>query len=311
MKKSIITELKYQYYSKILLGIILSLIIAIGISLFLSCLQVINLHNTYLEEVKFYNESNLNIENSLKEEYTFDKDVENGLTTIDNPLKYYNEGVKKFVFVTGTKYMLSHILEAGTSIFFPIAFAILGIYVATYDIKFRTIKMKAVIIGKKNVNLSKQLSLLFSSLFIFVVVNSICFLLGYLFRLFVLSDFPFNEFSANFITKSFIFKILYSYFLCIFFAQLGFTLGYIFKTAFIPIISVLIYYLAIPSLGKYDLKNVLLYLHNKIFDYYGIIYTNKPYKISMFEAVVGIVLLIILSICLNYIIVSKRSSYNC
>lgn len=99
-------------------------------------------------------------------------------THIENLLSFYKELLDKSIFASSNEYRLTQIFESSI-VLFPIVFGVLGIFNATYDYRFKTIKLKAVNVNRKTLATGKRLTSWLISIVILVVSISLAWLVGW------------------------------------------------------------------------------------------------------------------------------------
>ena len=145
------------------------------------------------------------------------------------------------------------------------------------------------------------------------VVLFASYLISFLLNKMVLANVPLQNFDIHTIeTKSpMIMKIMYGMGIALLFSEIGLFAGTILKGAVIPIIILFSYSLMIPNLGRYDLKNIMLFSAQNVYDYSGSFAINKPFEISHLENSILWIFVIVITLGGSYLAVRKRSSFNC
>lgn len=309
------TELIYQIRSYILIGITIAGIALMSISLVSNCNQVGNAYRTYQQTLKYSQEMGEDIEAALAEDYTVTTEMVNGVKQeyIENSLKYYQESVTKANLVASPRYAITQILEICTFLYFPLIFSILGICVATYDRKYRTLRVKAVRSTKTQIHRTKLAALFAGVTASFITIILACCLIAYILYITIVNGVPLNEFppSDSIQVLPLLPKVIFSLGVSFLFALVGYTLGLIFRGALIPVIIMAAYTFLIPNMGKYDLKNILLGIGNKVFDYYGMFRANQPIEISAAGIIIACVMFLMVIIVSSSLLARKRSAYQC
>lgn len=315
MRKYIKSELYYGIYSQIYIVVALILLAIATIIIYSNCNQIVNAYHSYRKTEEYYNANHIDIEDALSDEYTYNssKDGEGEIENIENPLRYYRELIGINAYIASPSYAIPSVLEYASCLFFPLLFGILGIITGTYDTKYKTKRIKAIRLSKSKIIASKQIALIISSILIVTVVLFASYLISFLLNKMVLANVPLQNFDIHTIeTKSpMIMKIMYGMGIALLFSEIGLFAGTILKGAVIPIIILFSYSLMIPNLGRYDLKNIMLFSAQNVYDYSGSFAINKPFEISHLENSILWIFVIVITLGGSYLAVRKRSSYNC
>ncbi len=127
------------------------------------------------------------------------------------------------------------------------------------------------------------------------------------------STIPIAEFEIKPLTTSswLITKFFFCYIVALIFAEIGYTLGLIFKNSLVGILTIIAYMFVLPNLGRFDFKNSLHYIANKVFEFYGVISIQSVEDTSLMVAILVMLFVLVLSFIINMIVLVKRSSYNC
>lgn len=255
--------------------------------------------------------NNLNIEEELKNEYIVGTYEDGG--TITNPIAYYNDTISKYIYAASSEYRLSQLLESSI-LFFPIVFGLLGLVISTNDYKYRTIKLRTVRIDKNRLGMAKQISIAISSFIIIVISLLFAYIVGEIVYQYLAGKIPIKDFQLETDTlgdsSSIFFKFLFAYIIALFFAEIGYTLGILFKNMYVGMIIIFVYTFIIPNLGVYDLKNSIFYFANQIFDFYGVVSAEVSENTGFISSFIIILLAFILSFVVNNIVFKKRSSFE-
>jgi uncharacterized protein YxeA len=309
MMKYISQELRYGFNSKIYYVIIIFLSVLFGWILFLNYNMAIDSYNEYVKTENFYKESNEDINKSLKGDYKVENSGDESL--VSNPLLYHKNIYRKAIYVASPKYILSQLMESSI-LLFPLIFGILGLIIATNDFKYGTIKLKTVRMDKITYSLVKQLSIVLSGLTVLAISILVAYIIGQvmyvkLSGIIPISKFPSIEIHTN---SSMLTKFVLGFLIAVFFTEIGYALGVVFKNVIVGAITIVVYSFILPNLGVYDLKNSIFYFAKKVFDLQGAI-SIEDYKTTSFtNSILVILLIFFVSVALSIIITIKRSSFN-
>lgn len=309
MKKYFEQEFKYGIYSKIYYMIALFLIVLFGITLFLNYSSVNDTYNEYLKTMDYYQKNGLDIKADLAGKYAVEESGNSG--TITNPILYYKVTVGRYIYAASPKYTISQLLESSI-LYFPVVFGILGLLLATNDFKYKTIKLKTVRMEKTTFGMAKQLSLAYSSFMILVIGLMISYLLDWLMYAKLSGSIPISEFHFKPITggPSIFIQFIFGYIVALIFAEIGYTMGVLFKNVYVGMIGIIAYMFLLPNLGSFDLKNAIYYFAHKAFNFYGVVSVEAPKDTSFTVALLIIVAVVILAFFINLSVIKKRSSFE-
>jgi hypothetical protein len=189
---------------------------------------------------------------------------------IENPLHYYYMAYHSSLAAMNLQNGINQLLSSSFFVLFPLLAGIYGIVAANTDVKYQTFKTKIKLKSVKKGNLNKVLASLFS-LFIFMGAAIVTFL----FLQFCSSFFLPLEESVK-IDSSLSNQISYlnlapMQIAMVFFASticfvLCFYITVVTKKPLRTFFLLGIYNLALPPLGKYDLKDILLSVYPNLFN---------------------------------------------
>ncbi len=310
MKKYFKQEILYGINSKSYFVITILLVVLFGGILFLNYSSVTDSYNNYKKTEDYYKKNNLDIQKDLSGTYNVEQDGNSG--KVSNPILYYKVTVSKYAYAASPRYTLSQLLEASVALF-PLVFGVLGLVVATHDFKYKTIKLKTARMNKWSLGISKQLSIAFISFFILAAALAISYVIGSFMYSGLSSAVPLDQFKSSVVpTKSpMMTKFIFGYATALIFAEIGYTLGMLFKNISVGIIAIVIYTFVYTKFGQFGLKNSLYYFQKKLFDFYGVVSAVQPSdKTTTPIAVLIVVLVVAILIITNMIVLVKRSSYE-
>lgn len=308
--KLIKAEFKYLWFSKIILALYIFFTAIICISLFSNTSQLKQKYELYNTTYNNYLKNGEDPILALQQETNIIESDEVGNTTIQNPLRYDYNNVCKFLSLTNPNYVMIQSLEFICFVICTIVFGFLGVYVSTFDHKWKTLKLKAARDSVDRINVSKVVSsfgvvliIIFSS-----VITS--FIIGSAFYFSTISNmdlsvFKFEYFSSGKLPIAFCFVI----FVSMVFFVIGYTLGILFKKPSIPAVIILLYNLVVPSLGKYDLKNSISTIGHEIFKFHGDSALIIPSPMTLTQANISLIVITFILLFAIYIVSNKQSKF--
>lgn len=274
--------------------------------LFMNYNSVTDTYNSYMRNKEYYEKNNIDIDDTSSYKITKNND---NTVTIDNPISYYKKKVGQYIYASNPKYTISQMMEA-SMLFCPLLFGVFGLISATSDSKYKTIKFKTIRISKKDYTISKQCALILGSVSIITISLIIAKIMGYLMFSLLNRGIPISNFKyvleaskGNFI------KYIFGCIVAICFAEIGYTLGTIFRNTLIGTIGIAIYSLFSKNIGKYDLNNALKGLAKTVFDFKGVINISTSIDISTIESFIVIGMVIVICFISSLVIITKRTSF--
>lgn len=310
---NIIKVLKYQYYSRLILIAFSALTIFSVFNLYAQMSQTKDLYSTYLNTVKHYETEGMDVQKALNSSPDIQVTTEEDgtiVTEVNNVILYDYNNVAHSIFIMKPDKIVTQTLEWMSFVFYPFIFTVYGIYMATYDLKYKTIKLRAVQDEWKDILLSKLLSSFLATIIMITASLVVSYLFGLVFYKMIDNSIPINEFKFVLQTEhNVILQFLLSIFICLFFLMIGFYLGLIFKGFMVPTIIFVIYNFIVPVLGKYDIRNIISILGHKVFDFAGRFQLFIPTKMSIGAVSMFLSCFIIITTLAVYLISKKQNKY--
>ncbi|WP_226568005.1 hypothetical protein [Bacillus stratosphericus] len=193
---------------------------------------------------------------------------------------------------------------------YPLAFGLYAIYLTTYDIKHKTMKMKAVQYQWNDVLFSKQLSLYVIILFFIPIICFISYMASHLFYSVISHNISVQLFTYQDRTEhSILLQLMFVVCISWLFSTIVFYLGSLCRSFILSVVIYMVYFLLIPNLGVFDLKNMIANLALHLFSFKGNYQLFVPIPISVTAILICISLLIILLSILTYTVVKRQSKY--
>lgn len=201
----------------------------------------------------------------LKQEYKIEetKDEKGGiLQFIDNHLKYDFENMKlSRQDITGINIVTS-LLKNSILIFLSLTVAIYMIYISCFEFSQRTIKNR-ILMGKLPIVLvSKFISglIIVTCIYFFTLIVSA--ILSYFWSNIVISKSSVSV-KVHILELSSVFNgVFISYIILLFYIITGFLIGILLRKSSLAILLFTVLHLIVPSLGKYDYKNMIFNIYN-------------------------------------------------
>lgn len=306
IKNCIKHDLKYSIFSNIYTIFLSILCLLFGIVLFMNYNAATDTYTSYNNSKAYYEKNNIDMDESAPYEIIQNEDTS---ITISNPIAYYKEKVGQYIYAASPNYTISQMLETSV-LFFPLFFGVLGLIYATFDFNYKTIKVRTIRSSKNDYSISKHFVLIFSSVFLLSIALILAKLIGLLMFQLLKNSIPIDNFNYSLDNShSILIKYIFGCIVAICFAEIGYTLGIIFKKCFIGSILIAIYSLFFNNIGKYDLNNSIKELAKNIFDFYGVINIGTTRFISVTESILVISFVIIFCLITSVLIIRKRTSF--
>ncbi|EKF33963.1 ABC transporter permease [Bacillus xiamenensis] len=305
-------EFLYQYYAKTFLILFIPLML---ISLWNVYAQFETTKSNYAQYVKTeteYKELGIDIKKAL----TMPVKIEEGELAgaegevVENVLKYdYEQFIQSLHLMEPTQ-AISTNLEWMGFIFYPLAFGLYAIYLSTYDIKHKTMKIKAVRYQWNDVLFSKQLSLYVIILLFIPMICLISYMASHLFYSAISQDISVQLFTYQDKTEhSILLQLMFVVCISWLFSTIVFYLGSLSRSFILSVVIYMVYFLLIPNLGVFDLKNMIANLALHLFSFKGNYQLFVPIPISITAILICLSLLLILLSFLIYTVAKRQSKY--
>lgn len=201
---------------------------------------------------------------------SFGVSFQNNMELIENPLKYYYMAYHSSLAAMNLQNGINQLLSSSFFVLFPFLAGIYGIVVANAEIKYQTSKIRISLESQNKVNLNKIVASLLS-LFLFLSAAIGTFLLlQSLSAFFIQLDETVNVDTSLIRQLSYLdrapLQILVLFFVSFISFVVCFYATSILKNPLFVIFLLGIYNLALPPLGKYDLKDILLSIYPTLFN---------------------------------------------
>lgn len=275
IRNYIISQVKLYIHSKIILVLLVSLMLVSGLIYYFSYNNVIQNYQDYNRTVDYYNENNIDATEDMTSSYGVQANSD-GTYTVTNPLKYYHENLKKAIFSISVKYSSELACEA-TILFFPVIFGIWGLILGTIDYKNKTIKYFVSRLGKSQYTLIKVLTSVLVNLaavVFYFVFSRIVSLIAYS-KLSSKLDITSYE-NLTVCLKSSTFRcMIFAFVISILFTAVGMLFGSLLKNTLVGSIVIILYSILYTPISKFDIKNSMFFVSEKICDFMGVISVNR------------------------------------
>jgi len=304
----------YQYFSRLFFILILIVSSLMIWNSFMLTKEVKSNYNLYLRTESEYKNDGIDIDKALKSPVQTDqKQGANGNTieTIDNILRYDYENLTSSIYRIQPNQIVPSSLEWISFIFLPIIFMIYGVYIATYERKYKTLKIKSIQYDWRYFLITKQISLYISALIILTFSTLFSYIAGRFFYVIITKEIPMEQFQVlnAFADKNLFVQLIITLFITIIFSTLGFSLGIICKGILIPVLIFVAYNFATPILGTYDIRNMIAVLGHQAFNFSGNFKLFTPSDMPTTTAVLLLIGFILLLTIITYVTFGRQSKY--
>lgn len=272
MKKlfnSIKYDLKLNLYNKSI--VILTLLTLL--TLLIVNYNMLEKFNSYL---KLYNytvaemqENGEDIEELMNQEVNVYEEVtEDGAIQqyIDNPLKYDYDNLKNsLTYISGINIIVG-LLENSTLVFLGLIGGLYMIYFITYEFSEKTIKTRLLIDNPIRLLLSKIITgiLIITVVYFSSLLISGCISCGW--SKYVIHSSNIDMEPIKFGLGKIVSCVMTSYLITLMFSMLGCAIGLLLRKMSLSILFFLVLHLIVPSMGKYDYKNLILSVFSNSFE---------------------------------------------
>lgn len=305
-------ELKLNWYNK-------SVFVFFTLMLLIFLLNFWNLINAFKGNSALYQHtyeemknSGENVEELLQQDaHIFEEQVEGGglQQFIDNPLRYdYDNMVASFSDIQGRRIIVK-LLEKTTLIFLGLLVGIYMIYISTYENSEKTLKTRLLLDHPLRVVMSKFCSGLIIITGVFCAALCLSWLISLVWSAYVIQPVKLNATASKLGVQETLHSVLISYLIVIVFAAIGFAIGLLFRKMSVGMLLFLLLHLLLPSMGKYDYKNLLMTIFKQGFELdigSRITFINGVSFANAILALSGYILIILFISCLCYTLKKRR-----
>jgi hypothetical protein len=306
-------EIKYQIYAKVFGVVFFILLVFVLLNLYTNSNQLKSSYQLYQQSLQSYEVHGESIKDAMAAPSIVTEQSDgfgSNSMTVENTLRYDYDQTALLLFMNNPKNLPSQALELISFVIIPIVFGIYGTYLATYDHKYKTIKIKALQNNWVQVIISKQLSVLGFSIVILPIILLCSYVFGWIVYPATVNGIPTDIFILE---KTPVENLLMQYLLCLticnIFSTLGFLLGTALKSFIASSMIIIAYNVFIPVLGKYDLKNIIAVLGHKVFNFNGSFKLFEPKQTSLMEASLYVITVVVFSSAVTYYISTRQSKY--
>lgn len=307
-------ELAYQSYSKMLFILFIPLLLISSGYIYFQYKNTVSSYQLFKKTEAEYESLGIDIKQALgspvkvKEGELKSKDGDGEI--VENILRYDYEQFVLSLHHLQPKQSVIITMEWMGFIVFPLAFTLYAIYISSYDMRFKTVKVKAVKHDWKSVLLAKQCSVYMVMLAAMAAVLCTAYMSSFIFYSLASRVIPVDQFLISALPKA---NILLQFIVVLtvsfIFATIGFYLGVLFRSFITPALLYIIYSLLVPALGKFDLKNLLSNLGHAVFNFNGNFRLFTPVKVDMFPIIIILATSIGLLSAVTYYMAHRQSKY--
>ncbi|MEG2684559.1 MAG: hypothetical protein RR929_00710 [Erysipelotrichaceae bacterium] len=289
---------------------------AIGITLLYSYGQFKQLDanlKAYDHSLQLFEENGITEKEALTLEHKQQeiKSEDGSILTIDeNPLMSAKIATTMTLYSISPYYFLQNILEGSTYLFFPLILSIYGIYMTSQEYENKVIRVRSLKNDWAKVMVSKILFGVIASVVFISVVSLLAYLISILQFNFIEKEILEKFFTEEYkITFNIFTSIGISMLVSIIFVSLSSMLVTIFKNKYSSLILTLLYLLAIPSLGIYDLKNILMNLTYTYFPYFGTSSLVHIKELPIVFCLISCLIIVIGTMSITYFTARRQNKY--
>jgi hypothetical protein len=285
--------------------------------LFLTITHLIGLHNNVLSNYNRYQRTEANYkEQGIDIVEALEKPSENQINgnarISNNPLK--DDFIELAISIQNLKpqNVVSNTLEYLVFVFCTFIYGIYACNIASYDFKYKTYKNQALQFAQSALLVGKLLSIIFVMFITMSIILLVAFCGSFFIHSLIVNQIPVETYTIDIFNyeTGIILQLLFSFLVILFYIIMGFSLGWIFKSSFIPSVGLLLYGFIIPILGAYDFRNIFSYFSHKVFTFTARFVMFNPKPIDESFAIILILTICTLFITLILFLSTKRSSYT-
>lgn len=310
MLKLLKADFEYARRSYLCIGVLLLFMLFTCLTFFLSYNHAMTAYSSYEYQLQFMTKQGANIEEELKKEYKI-LAQEGSTGTVENPASFYHEMLASSIYSLEPNYAISQYLEQSI-LFFPIIAVFFGVIWSAVDFRNKTYRNRCLRFGKIKSVFGRQLSGFLILVILMVIASAFAFAAQAVARSQFVSSIG-EAYNIEHLHSTGLVKYVLQYFFgvlsLLFYYEIGFTFGNLFKGNALVQILVCVYMFFTPMLYKYDASNIFNSFAMKVFELKGPIEITKSYEINYgIGALVLVGIFAILLLC-NYFAAKKRSAY--
>ncbi|MBE0476617.1 MAG: hypothetical protein IBX62_05925 [Coriobacteriia bacterium] len=282
-------EVAYVFYSKAVYALTGLVILLVGVGAYSN---VTRARAASLEYSSIRNEltaEGIDVDAALEEDLNVTETEENGTTVVevDNPIRYAYEELTRSVRALAPGNVASNGLASVAFLGGPLLFGAWGVFLATQDFVNKTVKVKAVRNDWKVVALTKL------SVGALAVIGSV----GLVLLLTLLVGRPVHAYGVSLPPGSVSLAAVdtaalpgvsalaaqsgVAVVLGVLFMTVGYALGTVVRSPYVPLTLVVAYNVFIPVVGKYDPKNLASVIGHDVFAFSGVFQLVAPRPIPV------------------------------
>ncbi|AYF99859.1 hypothetical protein D7I46_01425 [Lactococcus allomyrinae] len=289
MKKTLQQELFYSIKSKMVLGIALATIILVLIGAF----QGVMTFNGAKSLVDMDKKNDIHFQENIKKGYSSRLDSQGGLE-VDNLSAYDFAQLNTSAQQVSASSLPEFLFKTYGLTFFSILAFIIGVLISSYDYKFETYQRRLSRSSWKEIITGKIAVIIVLILGVYILAFAFSVTIGRILPFIThvhVSNFNFSRFWASLLMTGI------SFMLGLALALVGFAVNMVVRRVVAVIVTFIVYVAVIPSLGKFDWKNIILNLYSHFgtrLNVEQLPFTTLPISlvISLFLLYVGVILVI-------------------
>lgn len=311
--KNVMYQFRLSHLSKHLYILFICFMSIIALYSFSQFKQLNDNIQSYKKDVMTFEKSGISEEKALLLENKKQQiKTDNGemLTIEENPLQSSMQAVTMTLYSISPYYFLQNILEGATFLFFPLILSVYAIFISAQEYENKVIRIRAMKADWGKVMLSKLIFLITLGIGFIAITSLFAYLVANIQYRFIddsiLTKFMSDEYKVPFhIFRNICISALVS---TVFIAFSVFFTTLI-KKKFQPLLIVLLYLLVIPSLGIYDLKNVLMNFTLRYYPYMGTSNLANVKELPIVFCLIYCLALVLFLSALIFITSKRQSKY--
>lgn len=286
--RELVAELRYQHYSKriYLLGLVLAAGVVIAFAGSFSHARAA--HTFFLRQVETYEQNGESVEEALAGPVTVTTD--GNQETVDNPLKYDFLQVGESLAALKGAAMVGTALDLVTFVFVPLAFLMYGAWLALYDDRTRTSRIRAVRGRWTIINAARVATIAIAASASVLLVAVLALLVAFL------GSPAVQELEASMGYPTIVpepisplwTKLLLSLAIAVLFGVTGYATGLLTRSLSWPMVLAALALFLLPFVGTWDPRNLLAAVGRNVYDFWGQFELRPPLPVDTGAAVLGL-----------------------
>lgn len=286
--RELVVELRYQHYTKRIYLLVLVLVAGVLIAFTGSLSHARGAHTFFLQQVETYKQNGVSVEEALAAPMSVT--IDGNQETVDNPLKYdFLQVGESLAALKGTG-MVGTSLDLVTFVFMPLTFLMYGAWLALYDDRARTSRIRAVRGRWPSINAARLTTIVIAAAASVLLVSLAALAVSYV------GAGAVRELEASMGYPTVVpesvsplwAKLLLSTGVAVLFGMSGYAIGLVTRSLSWPMVLAALVLFLLPFVGAWDPRNLLAVVGRNVYDFWGQFELRPPLLIDTGTAALGL-----------------------